>query len=949
MTKRLLMLFVALFSCAGVLAENLLRNASMAEPDAQGGWPAGWVPQSGVEFEVVPHEGEATGLVISRADANANVVQSGLSLEEGVEYRFTAKVRGAAGAQGCIYIERSEPSYWCMLENFTCTGDWQEVVVTGVMPDAGSKPYAVFRAKQGSRVEFAAPVLEITPGKLQNGTFRGGEACWTLVNAVVDDSGEKAHGNLVKLNGTEAVARISQGGVQVQAGQLYKLSYDVKGGTDRQFQDIQGATWFRVAAYDGQTLLPGCEIWQDSFAHWQHKSLTFTPERDMEITVVGELKEPGTVYFDNIALVPTTSPVLPVELALDSPWSYHDTAVVGTAGRLSGAAFLSIPAAKVTFAFNGETVERPGGAEVAFDFALPAKVGEYPLKAVAYDAEGKELAMAEKVFRVVPPAQLAKGAHVVTFDAKRVMHVDGEPFFPIGSWNFFGEKNSVEKALKTMAKLGFNMVLCTPVALESVAEQGLLAMVQVPDEVLKERTPEELAAWLAKPSQMLVRAMNHPATIAWFSTDEPAWSGRPVAPYQRLYEAMSRLDPYRPVFLNEAPRGKVEDLRAYANVCDTYGVDIYPIPSPNSHSDLADKTMTSVGKYTDICDEVVRGRKPLWMTLQGFAWGKWNHSTEIIYPSRAETRFMIYEAITHGATGLMYWGTMSVPMDEPFVADLGANLHEVEALARYFVGDTIVGEVSADAESVLVCQKRTAEGDDLWIVLNESPEAVTATLSGKLPAKLKVVSEARFVDTEDGRLVEEFAPYGVHVYRDAEKVLAPPLRRPASMRLTEKVAVPTLHEKASWVWYPGEGHTDGSVAYLRQRFQVKDLSKIFNAYLAVAVDDYFKCFVNGHEVMRQELWNVAWTLDVRPWLREGENEIVVKGMDSGGAPCGALFALRLSDGTMVCSGEATEASRNGQDGWVAAEVLGAFGCQPWGNFIQPLPYAPEVIDRDFER
>jgi len=446
-----------------------------------------------------------------------------------------------------------------------------------------------------------------------------------------------------------------------------------------------------------------------------------------------------------------------------------------------------------------------------------------------------------------------------------------------------------------------------------------------------------------------VRAMKHPATIAWFSTDEPAWSGRPVAPYQRLYEAMSRLDPYRPVFLNEAPRGKVEDLRAYANVCDTYGVDIYPIPSPNSHSDLTDKTMTSVGKYTDICDEVVRGRKPLWMTLQGFAWGKWNHSTEIIYPSRAETRFMIYEAITHGATGLMYWGTMSVPMDEPFVADLGANLHEVEALARYFVGDTIEGEVSADAESILVCQKRTAEGDDLWIVLNESPEAVTATLSGKLPAKLKVVSEARFVDTEDGRLVEEFAPYGVHVYRDAEKVLAPPLKRPASMRLTEKVAIPTLHEKSSWVWYPGEGHTDGSVAYLRQRFQVKDLSKIFNAYLAVAVDDYFKCFVNGHEVMRQELWNVAWTLDVRPWLREGENEIVVKGMDSGGAPCGALFALRLSDGTLVCSGEATEASRNGQDGWVAAEVLGAFGCQPWGNFIQPLPYAPEVIDRDFER
>ncbi|MBR4519516.1 MAG: hypothetical protein IKO65_11005 [Victivallales bacterium] len=949
MTKRLSLLLFVLLACFGVFAENLLRNASLAEPASNGAWPATWEPQSGVEFEVVSYEDGTKGIVISRADANANVVQYGVTMEDGVEYRFTAKVRGATGAQGCIYIERSDPSYWCMLKEFTCTGDWQEVVVTGIMPDQGSKPYAVFRAKTGSKVEFTAPVLDVTPGKLQNGSFNAGGKCWTLENAVAEDSGDKAHGKLVKLNGTEAPARISQAGIQVKGGQLYKLSYDVKGGTDRQFQDIQGATWFRVAAYDGNQLMPGNEIWQDSFSSWQHKSLTFTPDRDMEVTIVGELKNPGTVYFDNITLVPTTSPVLPVELALDSPWSYHDSTVAGTQGAFSGAAFLSIPAATVRFAFNGEMLSKPGAPEVSFEFAVPAEVGEYSIEAVALDADGKVIASAKKVFRVVPPPQLAEGAHVVTFDAKRVMYVDGEPFFPIGSWNYLGEGNSVTEAAEMMAKMGFNMVLCNYTQMDKLADYGLLAMVMVPSEAQKERTPEELSAWLEKPTGKIIEAMNHPSTIAWFSTDEPAWGGRPVAPYQRLYETMSLLDPYHPVFLNEAPRGKVEDLRPYANVCDTYGVDIYPIPSPNSHSDLVDKTMTSVGKYTDICDEVVRGRKPLWMTLQGFAWGKWNKSGVIIYPTREETRFMIYEAISHGATGLMYWGTMSVPTDHPFVADLAANLHEVEALSRYLVGDTIEGEVTCDVESIRICQKRTAEGDDLWIVLNESPGPVTATFTGKLPAKLRVVSEGRNVIVENGSFTEEFGPYGMHIYRDAAKTIAPPLKRPSTQRLAEKVELPTTFEKASWVWYPGQNLADGDVEYLRNKFRINNLQKINSAVLSIVVDDYFKCTINGHEVMRQEEWQCAWTLDVLKYLREGENELVVKGMDGGGAPCGALFALALSDGTLVLSGDHTQASKNGRDGWVKAEVLGAYGCGPWGNQITAVPYVPADCDRDFEK
>ena len=101
MTKRLSLLLFVLLACVCVFAENLLRNASLAEQASNGAWPTAWEPQSGVELEIVTYEDNTKGIVISRSGENANVVQYGISMEPGVEYRFTAKVRGAAGAQGC--------------------------------------------------------------------------------------------------------------------------------------------------------------------------------------------------------------------------------------------------------------------------------------------------------------------------------------------------------------------------------------------------------------------------------------------------------------------------------------------------------------------------------------------------------------------------------------------------------------------------------------------------------------------------------------------------------------------------------------------------------------------------------------------------------------------------------------------------------------------------------
>ena len=58
----------------------------------------------------------------------------------------------------------------------------------------------------------------------------------------------------------------------------------------------------------------------------------------------------------------------------------------------------------------------------------------------------------------------------------------------------------------------------------------------------------------------------------------------------------------------------------------------------------------------------------------------------------------------------------------------------------------------------------------------------------------------------------------------------------------------------------------------------------------------------------------------------------------GGAPCGLLFALALSDGRTIVSDDSLLCRRPGDDTWVPAEALGPYGVRPWGRGVFPVPY-----------
>ena len=109
----------------------------------------------------------------------------------------------------------------------------------------------------------------------------------------------------------------------------------------------------------------------------------------------------------------------------------------------------------------------------------------------------------------------------------------------------------------------------------------------------------------------------------------------------------------------QAPRGTVDELRAYNPTYDITGVDVYPIGyPPGTHfvEEEPNKDISAIGDYTQKMLRVVEGRKPVWFTLQ-IAWsGVEGPNKTLRFPTFPQQRFMTYQAIINGARGLIYYG-----------------------------------------------------------------------------------------------------------------------------------------------------------------------------------------------------------------------------------------------------------------------------------------------------
>lgn len=928
---------------------DLLRNGDFRITYLSGGrrYPSLWTATNGADHEIVRGpDGKNAVRFRPHPKERRHFVQWGVPLEPGKTYLFGIRYRGTPGAKFIYGVERGGKQRFSQIRmDVACTEEWQTLRHLIAMPDepVPNTPYAVIATQPGDGyVEIAD--LRIFPGEasLKNGDFEQGDAEWTLQNAVITEA--EGHGKIVRLDGTTRKASVSQGELLLKRGRHYELSYDARGGDDTKYTDSQNATWYRLAVIAEGRPFSTTADWQDSFNRWQHKSIYFTAIRNTVVTLVGELRYPGTVSFDNIKLREVDFIGTPMEVVLDPPWNYTRGAKTGTTGEFSGSAFLAVKADKLQIKFNGETKELPAGKEVKFTLPVPENEGRYPLEFTARAADGKVLAELKDVF-TVRGEKPARHSHEVRFDERRRMYLDGKPFFPIMTWRNRGPL-PFEESYPRFVELGFNLIECPISNLDIADAAGLYALAELPAKVFAVRTPEEEQKYLADFKKRYGRLVEHPAVVGYFSVDEPTWRGDPIAPYAAGYRFIrDRFDAWRPVYINEAPRGSVESLRPVADACDIYGVDIYPVPSPNPHSELDDKTVTSVGKYTDICRDVTRNRKPVWMCLQGFAWGTLTGTKEI-YPTYEESRFMAFDAIAHGATGLVYWGLyMGRGENREFLDGLKKVIGEVTAISACLVGDTVEGAVECGDPAIRVMRKHAPQCD-LWIVLNESNAEKTVTLRGEFPTNPVETSGLSMPRPDGKKLTLTLPACGVRVFRDGDQAAPAPLYVPKERRPQNVYRGKDGFKRASWIWYPGEHRVANSRAYFEHDFTLDRATE--TAELGIACDDMFRCWVNGKQVMEQCGWARAYTLDVAKHLKPGKNTIRILAADAGGVPCGLLYGLSFDDGREILSGSGTRVSKNGRDGWIPVQVIGKYGIKPWLEQVAAVPYTPPIEELELK-
>jgi hypothetical protein len=380
----------------------------------------------------------------------------------------------------------------------------------------------------------------------------------------------------------------------------------------------------------------------------------------------------------------------------------------------------------------------------------------------------------------------------VTFRKDGVTLINGKPFFMIAHWWFTrrGDKNRKNcnwwydnpedrgNDMDFLREAGFNTVLVKRGGFNDLdlgLKHGMKIMVE-PPHVLAGETEEARKTFKKNYQQQIKKHLKHPAFFGYFGPDEVMLNGRwRVEVLLKASEMIWEVDPFHPIFYNEAPCGTVAQQREFAVIGNVIGRDIYPVGA--SHGDLvSDRAMTAVGKHTDICHASVDNNKPVWMILQALAWKHIHVNNRTLpyekvkarYPTYAENRFMAYNAIVHGATGIMYhYLGYTIHVPDSFWRDLRKVTLELEYLSPVYTAPTVMEPAMKCSDKGIRFLTKNYQGKNYYLIINESAKPVNARFSSCPEKSLNTLFEDGKILPDNGRFNLEFAPYDVKVLSEA--------------------------------------------------------------------------------------------------------------------------------------------------------------------------------------
>ncbi|MCI0514292.1 hypothetical protein L0128_13835 [candidate division KSB1 bacterium] len=375
----------------------------------------------------------------------------------------------------------------------------------------------------------------------------------------------------------------------------------------------------------------------------------------------------------------------------------------------------------------------------------------------------------------------------IDFEADGMLILKTKRTFIIGA----AQLPPVTNPYQALARAGFNLVHlpANRSALDSAHQAGLAAWITVGS-----IDTQNLAASTAKLRNLISEFKDHPALLYWETVDQPAWTWRqatcriPAKPLITTYQLIKLIDPVHLVYLNHAPTNLTLTLEKYNSATDIIGGAIYPVIVPGTppmfglardgfHGDVLNTYISQVGEYTERMRQVAGSQRPVFMMLQAFAWENLRPTEQnpawVRYPTQAETRFMAYQAIINGATGLHYWGLAHTPPSAPFWKDLQHVVTELASIQDILAAPSkdihLVNryhELGFSVDQGVQTLMKKARGTYFLISVNADKNPVKVSISGFGREKfVQVLFENRKIQIASRELTDIYQPFDVHIYQ----------------------------------------------------------------------------------------------------------------------------------------------------------------------------------------
>jgi len=287
---------------------------------------------------------------------------------------------------------------------------------------------------------------------------------------------------------------------------------------------------------------------------------------------------------------------------------------------------------------------------------------------------------------------------------------------------------------------------------------------------------------------------DNPTLLFWETEDEPSYQWKkpgPRIPPQTIrsaYRLIHALDPGRPVYLNHAPTNLVSTLKQYNPGGDIIATDIYPvIPHgirelyalwpDGRQGDLLNTHISQVGQYADKMRQVAGPGRAVFMVLQAFAWEDLREKDRdprmVLYPTRDQLRFMAWQSIVHGVNGLLFWGAHSIPGRAAIWDDLLSVAREIDSLLEPLSAPPLslpiqcrYHDTGHSLDRGIEWVAKTEKGGVLVFAVNADCNPVDVTMEGLPGARTcEVLFESRNLPVTGASVRDQFAPFGVHLYR----------------------------------------------------------------------------------------------------------------------------------------------------------------------------------------